>query len=113
MSLYLWQKKERSYKNYTKYLQKILSIMNSDLKPLSFNFHNTSIHGLFSLQNVEPSFFENDEVFELYTPFQKKLLFLKQSVTLGRYMIHQISIVVCPYCYIDQIKQNSISKVLT
>lgn len=85
ISLLLYQKKEKSYKNFAKYIHKITVEMNKSVKPISFLPKNTSINALFTLQNVKPTFQPDEKVYRLYTPFEKRsMLRYKSSIQLGK-----------------------------
>ena len=77
------QKKEPSYKNYKKYIHKITSIMNRNVKPISLYPNNKSIHSLFTFKNLAPTFKVNEKVYKLFDPFERSSFLHKQSIQLG------------------------------
>ena len=87
MSLFLWQKNEKSFRSYIKYNNIILSSINKNVKKNSFISQNTSINSLFSIKNVIPTFSNGQNVYKLWSAFKKKTtLAFKQSTKLGMFL---------------------------
>ena len=83
MSLLLFNRNEPSYKNYAKYITKVLALMNKDKKPISF-LPKISFNTLVVLKHMKPTFLNGETVHLLFTPFEKKTaLNFKQSISLG------------------------------
>ena len=83
MSLLLWQKKEKSFRSYIKYINAITASLNKDVQKISF-LPQTSMNALFSIAHIPSTFSRGEKVYKLYTQFQKKaLLKFKQSTQLG------------------------------
>lgn len=59
--------------------------MNKNVTPVEFYPRNTSIHSLFIIEDMKPTFPKETKVYLLYTPFQKKSsLNFKSSIQLGK-----------------------------
>ena len=82
MSLLLRQQNEASYKNYSKYIKKVVNIIN---KSGTRNPPQFSLRALFTIEDINPSFPPQSQVYKLYTPFERKNLRYKQSILLGMY----------------------------
>ena len=87
MSLYLYEKNERSYKNWYKYAPHICKELNANVINQDDTIEDHKTYSLFIIPKAKTTFKINDRVYLLHSKIKKTNINFKSSIDLGKTLI--------------------------